>query len=100
MNVKVRQYSANIRHTFCISIVNRYICIQSITKYINNYDEYPKGARLLVEPVLCETVIDDPRGCRGVEQYNINRFLKIDNHGIPIPNLHAIIELAKKDYIV
>ena len=71
-----------------------------IIRYINNYDEYPKGARLLVEPVLCETVIDDPRGCRGVEQYNINRFLKIDNHGIPIPNLHAIIELAKKYYIV
>ena len=71
-----------------------------IIRYINNYDEYPKGARLLVEPVLCETVIDDPRGCRGVEQYNINRFLKIDNHGIPIPNLHAIIELAKKYYIM
>ena len=71
-----------------------------IIRYINNYDEYPKGARLLVEPILCETVIDNPKGCRGVEQYNINRFLKIDNHGIPIPNLHAIIELAKKYYIM
>lgn len=30
-----------------------------IKRYINNYDQYPKGARLLVEPVLCETVIDD-----------------------------------------
>jgi hypothetical protein len=71
-----------------------------IRRYINNSDEYPKGARLLVEPVLCETVIDDPRGCRGVEQYNINRFVKIDNHGIRIPNLRAIMELAKKYYIV
>ena len=71
-----------------------------IKRYINNSDEYPKGARLLVEPVLCETVIDDPRGCRGVEQYNINRFVKIDNHGIRIPNLRAIMELAKKYYIV
>ena len=71
-----------------------------IKRYINNYDQYPRGARLLVEPVLCETVIDDPRGCRGVEQYNINKFVKIDNHGIPIPNLHAIMELAKKYYIV
>ena len=71
-----------------------------IKRYINNYDEYPKGARLLVEPILCETVIDDPRGCRGVEQYNINKFVKIDRYGIPMPNLHAIMELAKKYYIV
>ena len=51
-----------------------------IKRYIKNYDEYPKGARLLVEPVLCETVIDDPRGCRGVEQYNINRFFPLNLH--------------------
>ncbi len=71
-----------------------------IKRYINNQDQYPRGARLLVEPVLCETVIDDPRGCRGVEQYNINKFVKTDNYDIPMPNLDAIMELAKKYYIV
>ncbi|MCH3995319.1 MAG: hypothetical protein LKG14_04555 [Prevotella sp.] len=69
-----------------------------IWDYIAHPSRYPLNSKLLIEPILGETVIDDPTQSRGCEQYDLNYFVSKNEHGSVKPNSKSIKKLAKKLY--
>lgn len=69
-----------------------------IWDYIAHPCHYPMNSKLLIEPILGETVIDDPAQSRGCEQYDLNHFVSKNRMGWKQPNTKSIKKLAKQLY--
>lgn len=69
-----------------------------ISRYLVNPNRYPDNSQLIVQPTLCETIIDDPEGTQSCDVYDIRQFVTTDREGTPVPNLRHIQHLAKRYY--
>ncbi|MGI6222998.1 MAG: hypothetical protein ACOYJG_05275 [Prevotella sp.] len=70
----------------------------TINRYIVNKDNYPNHACLIVQPILCETLIDDPRYTKGCDIYDLRQFIKKTPNGKELPDRESIERLARRYY--
>lgn len=70
----------------------------TIKRYISNKDDYPQDSHLIVQPVLCETLIDDPRYSKDCDIYDLRMFIKTGEDGAQKPDLEHIWRLAEIYY--
>ncbi|EFI71323.1 MULTISPECIES: hypothetical protein [Segatella] len=69
-----------------------------LSYYINNLNLFPSNAKLLVQPEIGVSVIDDPAQSIGCDHYNLRDFLKRSINGGMIPNVLAIESMALRYY--
>ncbi|MDD6553049.1 MAG: hypothetical protein PUF37_05620 [Prevotellaceae bacterium] len=67
-----------------------------IGRYLRDICDYPRNAQLIVQPLLLETVIDDPTNSRDCENYDIRQFVKTNRQGNFVPNMKTIKNLASR----
>lgn len=83
-----------------ISNAKRYVedVADTIARYIDNKDNYPHNACLIVLPALCETVIDDPQYTKDCDIYDLRHFIRKKTNGEELPDRVSIERLARRYY--
>lgn len=83
-----------------ISNAKRYVedVADTIARYIDNKDNYPHNACLIVQPALCETVIDDPQYTKDCDIYDLRHFIRKETNGEELPDRDSIERLARRYY--
>ena len=62
----------------------------TITRYIDNKENYPNNA--------CLTVIDDPQYTKDCDIYDLRHFIKKEANGEELPDRDSIERLARRYY--
>ena len=83
-----------------IANAKRYVddVTDTINRYIVDKDNYPSHSCLIVQPMLCETLIDDPLNTKGCDIYDLRQFIKREPGGRELSDRESIERLARRYY--